>query len=137
MMVMAVFFVLPSADACIISHMSREMALEQTDSTVLAEIIAISPVVEKQLGSSTRYRVRILHAERGAMTAGSVVDVELFLHHARWIKGSIRCPLQRGAGTEHALQVGESYRMLIKHDAEGYELYWTEFSQNADPGAAA
>jgi hypothetical protein len=114
------------ANACIVRHMSYEQALAATDTTVLGEIVEISPSTDGQLARSFHYRVRLIQSERGAVRAGALIDVELLLHLARKVNGSIRCPLQRGSGMENEFRVGERYRMLIGKEADTFELFWSE-----------
>jgi hypothetical protein len=106
--------------------MTYQDAFAETDNTVLGEIVEILPATETQLSRSFNYKIRIVQSERGAMKAGKIIDIELLLHLARNVKGSIMCPLQRGSGTEHEFKVGKRYSMLIKKDGDAFELYWGE-----------
>jgi hypothetical protein len=130
MVLTAIFFLAVSPlNACIVRNMTYEQAFAETDSTVIAEIVEILPSREGQLSRSFNYKVRVMQSERGAMKVGALINVELLLDLARNIHGSIMCPLQRGSGAEDELEVGKRYRMLIKKDADRFELYWGEDPQ--------
>lgn len=114
------------ATACIVRHMTYEQAFALTDSTVLGQVVELLPPIEGQLSRRFHYRVRLIESERGAMKAGTLIDVELLLHLARKANGSLRCPLQRGSGSEDEFRVGGRYRMLIQREGDFYELFWSE-----------
>ncbi|MEO8671683.1 MAG: hypothetical protein ABI411_10250 [Tahibacter sp.] len=117
------------AFACVIGHASYESALQQSDSTIIGEVIAVSPVVNEQWADRIHYTVRVLHSERGTLTIGSMVDMELVLHHAQRVNGSTRCPLQRGPGLGIS---GGPYRLLVGYQGNQLELYWSGSEQSLD-----
>lgn len=112
------------AHACIVRHMTKQEALAQTDTTVIARVLQAQPVHVDRFSRSYTYTIDVIRSERGTVPHESPADVEYVLDLAVDVNGSIRCPLQRGSGIEETLASGTVYRMLLNTRAGA--LFWSE-----------
>jgi hypothetical protein len=127
-----VFLSASAAHACIVRHMRKDEALEHTDTTVIARVLQAKPARANRFSRDYVYTVEMIRSERGTFANHMHMDVEYVLDLEVEVKGSIRCPLQRGSGSEETLVLGKVYRMFI--DSRARALFWSESIDDAKDG---
>ncbi len=117
----------PCVGACVIFNFDAARAEVETDTTVVGEIVEMLPPIDESSARHRRFRVRVLHVERGAAEVGAVIEIDLV--HMRASKlpdGTVRCPIVRGSGDEDGYVRGTRARLMLRSGDDVSALYWSE-----------
>lgn len=113
------------AFACVVRFTSYEEALTSTNTTVIAQIVDVSPIGNSPSQASA-YTIQVLASKRGSLEVGQRVKVDRDIARARQTRdGTVVCPKRSGSGLEDSFAIGDTYLLLMQQDAGRLKLRWS------------